>query len=500
MARTPKRPTAKPAARKATAKPKAGTGSYTSTTATGRRSFLWLTAAQDNRRDLTPSARVEMLRKMRWGERNSGPVRAMVGDLVLYTVGDGFHAQPSTSDADWNARALAYWNEATKRIDVTGRFSFNDLLRIAERRWVVDGDFFLAKVRNGAGTAKLQGIEAHRVCDPLEGEPPAGMYDGVQTGAYGEITAYNVIRSDGSSRQILANAMMHVYDPEFVSGVRGLPILQHSWNDLQDHLEILALEKKAVKDHSHITRVLKRGGGEFGDMANELASNPQAANALQQGGGGDFIALEPGEDLDLKASQRPNSNFLGFIGEVLADAHRGVMPVEFNDPSKLTGAAVRLIVAKMDRVASRHQGVLIDDICNPTWGYIIGDAIANGELPDNPDWYKVSWTTPKRVTVDAGREAANDRADIEMGLMSMSELYSQRGMDFREEMDKRAQDMAFIIDLAKRNGIPVEMLYKPTNGALAFGPGTIFQTDKGQVPTQEVQEQRQDNIDQSNNQ
>jgi capsid protein len=475
MARAPKKLT-KPKVSKPSEAPKANAAAgYESTRYNGRRSFLLLSPAQDQKRDLTAGARIEMLRKMRWGERNSGPIRAMVGDLVLYTVGDGFAAQPSTTDTDWNAQALAYWNDVTKRLDITGRFSFNDLLRIAERRWVVDGDFFLAKVRSSSGSAKLQGIESHRVANPAEGQPPAGMYDGVMTGAYGEITAFNVIRSDGTSRQILANSMMQVCDAEFVSGVRGLPIMQHSWNSLQDLMELLALERKATKDHAHITRVLKRNGGEFGDLASEISSNPQAANALQNGGGGDFIALEPGEDLELKASQRPNNNFIPFLDEVLSDAHRGVIPVEFQDPSKLTSAAVRLIVAKMDRVASRHQGLLIDKVCNPTYGFIIGDAIANGDLPDNPDWYKVSWTTPKRVTVDAGREAANDRADIEMGLMSMSELYSQRGMDFREEMEKRAQDMSFIRDLAVSSGVPFELLYKMTNvqpGTTTAQPGT----------------------------
>ena len=468
MARTPKRPSVKPAARKGTPKPAASTG-YESTRNNGRRSFLFLSPAQDQRRDLTATARTEMLRKMRWGERNSGPVRGMVNDLVLYTVGDGFRAQAGTSDANWNVAAEQYFAEKTKRIDITGRFSLNDLLRIAERRWIVDGDFFLAKVRDGNGAAKLQGIESHRVANPSQGTPPDQMFDGVLFGKYGEIKGYNVIRSDNTSRQILANSMMMVYDPEFVSGARGLPILQHSWNDLQDLMEILALEKKAVKDHAHITRVLKRNGGEFGDLASELASNPNATDSLRHGGGGDFIALEPGEDLDLKASQRPNSNFIGFIDEVLKDAHRGVMPSEFQDPSKINGAAVRLIVAKMDRVASRHQGILIDKVCDPVWTYLIGDAIANGDLPDNPEWYRVSWTTPKRVTVDAGREAANDRADIEMGLTSMSELYSQRGMDFREEMEKRAQDMAFIRDLAARAGVPFELLYRMSNAQ----PGSV---------------------------
>lgn len=469
MARKPAKPTVKRPSAKGAPKPKAASGYESANGNFGRRAFLMLNQAQDQRRDLTPSARLEMLRKMRWGERNSGPVRGMVNDLVLYTVGDGFRAQAGTPDAGWNLAAEQYFAEKCKRIDITGRFSFNDILRIAERRWIVDGDFFLAKVRDAAGNAKLQGIEAHRVANPEAQQAPAQMYDGVQFGAYGEVKAYNVLRSDGTSRQILANAMMMVYDAEFVSGARGLPILQHSWNDLQDLMEILALEKKAVKDHAHITRVLKRNGGEFGDLASELASNPNAAAALTQGGGGDFLALEPGEELDLKASQRPNSNFVGFIDEVLKDAHRGVMPSEFMDPSKINGAAVRLIVAKMDRVASRHQGILIDKVCDPTWGYVIGDAIANGDLPDNPQWNRVSWTTPKRVTVDAGREAANDRADIEMGLMSMSELYSQRGMDFREEMEKRAQDMAFIKDLASRSGIPFELLFRMSNAQ----PGTV---------------------------
>jgi lambda family phage portal protein len=435
---------------------------YESTRYTGRRSFLWLSPAQDQRRDLTPQKRSEMLKKLRWGERNSGMVRQIVGDLVLYTVGDGFRAQAHSADPAWNTAAEAYFAEWSRRCDITGRFSFNDLLRISERRWVLDGDFFLAKVRNGTGAAKLQGIEAHRVGDP-EGQVPERMHDGILFGAYGEVQAYNVYRSDGSSRLILANAMMQVYDPEYVSGARGLPLLQHSLNDIQDEMEILALEKSAVKDAAEITRVLKKAGGEFGpDLASELASNPQAADALGVGLGGKFLALEPGEDLVSFQSNRPSPTFNGFLEAIQRDIARGILPYEFtNDPSKIGGAVVRLVVAKMDRVASRHQQILIDQICNPTWGYVIGDAIAKGELPDIDGWNKSSWTTPKRVTVDAGREAAQDRADLEAGLKSMSELYSERGMDFKEEMTRRADDMAFILETSKRTGVPVWMLYKP---------------------------------------
>jgi capsid protein len=110
----------------------------------------------------------------------------------------------------------------------------------------------------------------------------------------------------------------------------------------------------------------------------------------------------------------------------------------------------------------------------PTWGYIIGQGIAAGDIPDDPKWTEVSWTTPKSVTVDAGREAANDRADVEMGLLSMSELYAQRGLDFRTEMNKRAADMVHIQDLAKQYGIPFELLFRPTNTPI----GTVEAVDE----------------------
>ena len=103
-----------------------------------------------------------------------------------------------------------------------------------------------------------------------------------------------------------------------------------------------------------------------------------------------------------------------------------------------------------------------------------GQGIAAGDIPDDPHWNRVSWTTPKSVTVDAGREAANDRADVEMGLLSMSELYAQRGLDFRTEMDKRAADMVHIQNLAKQYGIPFELLFRPTNTPM----GTVESVDE----------------------
>jgi len=128
---------------------------------------------------------------------------------------------------------------------------------------------------------------------------------------------------------------------------------------------------------------------------------------------------------------------------------------------------VRLVVAKADRRFSYRQLILIQRFLRPGWGDVIGDAIERGELAAVPDWTRVAWVCPRRVTVDAGREAQQNRADVEPGLKTLSDHYSELGMDFREELERRAQDAKASREAAARYGVPVEMLWKPSGG-IAF--------------------------------
>jgi capsid protein len=470
------RPQKKASPAPASPSPQASYGDWQSIGVTRARRAAYGAEPRDLRRDLTPYDRLSMVRKCRWAERNSGLFKQILADICLYTVGDGIKPQSHASSPEMQERYEAYFAEKAKRIDITNRFSFYQAQSILLRGMIRDGDSFAAKVRNANGEAKLQLMEAHRVGDPLEGKTPEGMHDGIQFGPFGEYIAVNVYRSDGSSRQILAQSMMMIVDQEYASGARGVPLLQHSINSIQDEMEILALEKQAVKDNGDVTRVIKKQGGTIdSDMAGELgATTSQSYANVAATMGGKLIALEPGEDMTSFQSNRPNATFTGFLAALERDISQGVLPYEFvGDSSKLGGSTVRLITAKAGRVFSKYQTIMIENFCVPTWGYIIGQGIAAGELPDDPDWNRVSWTTPKSVTVDAGREAANDRADVEMGLLSMSELYAQRGLDFRTEMQKRAADMVHIKGLAEQYGIPFELLFRPSNTPVGTISGDV---------------------------
>jgi capsid protein len=157
------------------------------------------------------------------------------------------------------------------------------------------------------------------------------------------------------------------------------------------------------------------------------------------------------------------------------------LPFEFAaDSSKIGGAGVRLVVAKADRRFSYRQLILIQRFLLPVWAYVIGDGVARGELPAQPGWHKVRWQRPKKVTVDAGREAQQNRADVETGLKTLSESYSELGLDFEEQAEVRAQDARLMIDLAAKYGVPLEMLYRPSTGAVVVGE----QSDEVSPPQQ----------------
>lgn len=448
-------------------KPQATYGGWQSVGITHARRAIYGKDAGDLRRDLSPYDRLSMVKKCRWAERNSGLFKQILADMVLYGVGDGITPQSHAEDPEKQKQYEEYFAEKARRIDITNRFSFAQCQAILLRAMIRDGDSFAAKVRNATGEAKLQLMEAHRVGNPLDQtiEIP-GIHDGVIFGPYGELIAFNVYKSDGGNRQILAQSMMHIVDHEYASGARGVPLLQHSINSIQDEMEILALEKQGVKDNADVTRVITKTGGVLDqDTASELgALQTPSYSSIANTMGGKLLVLDQGEALTSHMSNRPNPTFTGFLAALERDISQGVLPYEFvGDASKIGGATVRLITAKAGRVFGKYQSIIIENFCQPTWGYIIGQAIADGELPDDPKWNVTSWTTPKSVTVDAGREAANDRADVEMGLLSMSELYAQRGLDFRTEMQKRAADMAHIQNLAKQYGIPFELLFRPTN-------------------------------------
>jgi capsid protein len=424
----------------------------------------------DARNELTPGVRTELVRKSRYLHKNSGFARELVANMAIYSTGDGIRTQAQSPDSGWNRAAEEYFSLWSARCEVTRRFSFEECQALVCRGMDIDGEYFVHKTRNAQGEPRIQLIESHRIGDRLGSTKTV---DGVGLDVWGAPIFYRAIEDNGDFRDLPSEAVLHIHEPEWAGGVRCHPTIQHSINHVLDEIELLALEKHAVKDNADVARVLKTARGELDDTGDFVVGDGVTGNeqsdpmSLQRIVGGKLVALKPDESIESFQSNRPSPTFTGFLEHLRRDSALGVIPFEFAaDSSKIGGAGVRLVVAKADRRFSFRQMILERRLIRPVWSYVIGDAINRGLLPPIEGWWKISTVPPKRVTVDAGREAQQNRADVEMGLKTLSDHFAELGADFGEEIERRAADAKLILETATKYDVPVGMLWKVAGQAI----------------------------------
>ena len=444
--------------------PKAWGSSFESANWSPRRGNVPGASPTDARNELTPGVRSELVRKSRYLHKNSGFMRELVANMAIYSTGDGIRIQAQSPNPAWNRNAEAYFALWSARCEVTRRFSFEECQALVCRGMDIDGEYFVHKTRDATGEPRIQLIESHRIGDRFGSRESV---DGVGLDPWGAPIFYRTLEDDSTHRDLPAAAMLHIHEPEWAGGVRSHPTIQHSINHVLDEMELLALEKHAVKDNADVSRILKTARGELDDNGDFVVGGDAGAGessdpvTLQRIVGGKLVALKPDESLESVQSNRPSPTFTGFLEHLRRDSALGMIPFEFAaDSSKIGGAGVRLIVAKADRRFSFRQMILESRLIKPVWAYVVGDAIARGLLPPVEGWWKICTVPPKRVTVDAGREAQQNRADVEMGLKTLSDHFNEQGADFGEEIERRAADARLILDTAAKHGVPVEMLWK----------------------------------------
>ena len=402
-----------------------------------KRPVIYGAHARDSSLDLSEWTRTELLKLARHMYRNVGLIKGAVDSIAAYSVGPGLRPQYRGTDTEFGKLAEQYWRDVVApNPEVTGRMTWTDLLLALSRSIDVDGDVFVIMTDKG----KLQVVEGHRVCEGDNYEST----DGVFLGKMGEPTAYLLELGD-TYRKINADLVIHLMEMERPDQIRGGSNLARALNHVRDLKLLGEFEKDALKLQGSIAAVitsnegdaLANSGGFFGNIQpadtgdNSIAREQITSSAT-------IPRLAPGEKIEMVAPNRPNNGFEPFAKFLIRDVAMGLgLPIEFvYDPASVGGAGMRFIVAKAQRRFEQRQRLLVDRFCNRSWAYFIGRAIANGDLPPAEDYRKVSWQTPKSLTVDAGREEMQARESYKAGLISLQTYHGELGEDWIEQVDQ----------------------------------------------------------------
>jgi capsid protein len=430
----------------------------------------------DHKVDLDDFTRHELVKGSRYSRKSSGMYREHIDLMHLYAVGpNGIKAQSQVENRDERNALEDHFKSWCRVADLGRRFSFAQVQKLVSTTMDTDGEVYVIKTRDPRTLApRLQVIEGHRVGDFGKGD----TWDGHKLNNIGQTTHIRILQDNGTTRDFPAGSIIHIFDPEYPSSLRSAPIGAHALLHMQDEGEMLALEKHGVKDNQDITRVLTLNAGaleddgDFNPLGNTGTDSVSDPKALQRIVGGKLVTVYPGEKIESFESKRPSPAFTGFLEHLRRDSSLGILPYSVSvDASGINAGAIRVDVAKAQRRFEARQALIFEKLIVPAWFYVIGIGIDRAELPPIKNWWKITPGTPRTFTVDAGRNEESNRRDVEMGLKTPGDSYTEAGGDFLEAMERKAQELAGLDAIAKKYQMDPARLYregpKPTAKGIA---------------------------------
>ena len=424
----------------------------------------------------------------RWLYDNHPLVGYAVDLLKLYS--SPIYPQSIVEDIETANEYEAYFRDWSRRAEFTGRFNFSQIQELASIAIDTDGDLgILATTENGFLQLQLvdSGLILSKEEDPLnftEPKPPENL-DGVKVDRKGRVRGYSIAQPNNKFRLYPAGMLYLVQEPDRSSRYRGFSPLRRGANDMRDGSDIKRFIKLGVKFDNAIVAAIKNTLGEgdeddWGDDAGNQPTNEASKHeqriALADLLGGQIPYLPDGTELQQLNTNRPEKNVTDFIHLLAGHMVQGLgLPAGFFLDDRVTGPNQRAINSKAQRRFDQRQATLAR-LVNWAWIRVIGTAIDNGELRPARNWYKCEFQFPPRLTIDSGRESAQEREDVSKGLMTRREHYGNRGKDWQKETDQVFAELDYMAQRAKilgdKHGISPEAIFSGMVTPTSAGGGS----------------------------
>lgn len=436
-----------------------------------QRRFPYNATAVDSHIDVSGADRERLMKLSRWLYNNAPFLRGLVNEKARYSVGSGIRPQARSGDEAWDAAAEAFFEQWSRVADIQGRYTWREMQRIASVAIDRDGEVFFRTTAQATGYPALQLILAHRIGDarsqiyepsnPTAREGGQNVIDGVVVNAQMRPIFYRHLIGAGidpaqSFEDIPAQQLIHVGEASQGDELRYVTPLAPSINHLRDVGDAVGFEKMAIKISSYIALAIKssnpQGADFFGEATHSVNAQDNSEITVESLGnaGGAIPRLGMGEDLISWTSNRPSQNFREFCDVLLREVCLNLgVPWEFAArPADAGGAALRAVLVRAQRTFEQRQALLIDRLCSRVWAHVITLGMSRGLIPQNENWWRVEWQRPAAASVDYGREAAANLNDVRAGLRTYSEDYSERGLEWKDQLRQRAVEAKYLAELA----------------------------------------------------
>lgn len=376
---------------------------------------------------------------------------------------------------EFAAQIKAAWAEWSLSPEATGQFTRPQMERLVCRTWLRDGECLAQKLHGGHVTHydyltavpfALELIEPDQLPFDLT-DLSNGISQGIQRNDWGRVTAFHVLKKNQQdvfstikmdTKVIPAERMLYIANRKRFSQNRGVPMLHSTLIRLAEIKDYEESERVAARISAALAMYIKRGTP---DMYAPPHDGSKPDRTFQIAPGIVFDTLEPGEEVGMIESNRPNTFLESFrngqLRAVAATSRLGFSTLARNYNGTYSAQRQELVEAQLGYDLLQHE--FIDAWCRPVYRAWLATALASGELEAPADLDRATimaavYQGPVMPWIDPRKEADAWEILVAAGFADEAEVARARGRNPQElkksrkaEIDtNRAEGLVFSSD------------------------------------------------------
>lgn len=383
--------------------------------------------------------------------------------------------KPNTKFNESADKLFRMWANNKRVCDLQKRNTFYGQQRMMVKALVDTGEIFSLHPIIGSGNdahIAIQNLEYDQLNKTItqDVDTQNEIRYGIEVDSKGTPVAYHFtdrpgndssLRHPVSSHRVLEKDIQHIYDAERSGQSHGIPILHALLPKVRDLMEYERWELFKARVQSCLTVLVENSDdsaneGEFLGTEKDDDGKDSDSNAEAVFQPGLIFEGKPGQTIKGVTPTSPHDAYAPYVQQQKQDIASGA-GVSYEqmtrDFSRGTYSSQRQTMLEDNDEFQIGQSLLIDKFCNPTWREFITLAVlqnklnAPGFFADPEPWLAVTWLPPGISWIDPLRQAKSIILTNNANMMTLQEIYGERGLDYKEELQQHALEKEMLDDL-----------------------------------------------------
>ena len=394
---------------------------------------------------LSESERESLLSNLRNSYRNN-IITSSIIECLQTNIGK-VRVQSTTGNEDFDLKREKIFKNYLSNCEITG-IDMATVLKLIMQELALAGDCLIILLKD----MQFQLVSSERICSSRNPElRKPDEISGVRVNKFGAITHYRIINYDESGKlnkdkgtYIPAKDGIFIRNQTRIGSLRGIPFLASGINALQNIEEVQSAYTQKIKINSLFACAITSNNpyDDRWSMNNNSEDNRSSFTTLETG---QLMVLEPNENIttiDASSGTNEIEKFLLYLITFIASPIVGC-PEQIVGYSNGTFASSRVTKTQANFKFKQYREMLEDQLLKRLFAWLTRKNQLMGNLPemefsDYQDSCIFNWTY--LPVLDKSKDYAVDKMAIENNLASYTEIFAEKGKDFKQEAEQIAQD------------------------------------------------------------